>query len=130
MHPPRYAEQTDIPELELLAGELLPDCPIPEFRVSDPNCFCVIIHGGYLYAQIEKWNGSRVVFVISAAALPTALPGDRRAAYNMLESWAKERGLPQILALTKHPEVFLKRWDFRLESFLISKDLTSAKHKK
>jgi|GEM_PF-4662803 hypothetical protein len=124
MHPPRYARESDIEELEILAGELLPGIPVPVFRVDQSDHFCVIIHGGYVYARVERWNGERVAFVLSAAALPTALPEHRREAYRMLEEWSQKRGVGRIMAFTKTPEVFLKHWGFLLESFVISKTVT------
>jgi len=124
----RRAEREDVVLLTTLASELLPGHPVPDFtRILEGDVFCVVDDaGGYLLARLDRWNGERVAFVISAAALRTVPEASRKEAYSLLESWCRDRWVGKILTMTRTPEVFLKRWGFKLESFVISKNVTLA----
>ena len=121
----RPATREDIPFLTSLARELLPDKPIPMFHyATTPGYFCVLDEGGaYLFAHIDVWNGERVAMIISAAARKDVSEKSRTDIYNWLCEWSRVSGIMKLLALTSTPEVFLKHWGFKLESFVISKDV-------
>jgi hypothetical protein len=121
----RVATLTDLPALENLARELVPRVPVPDFRyLTDPIYFCVISdQGGYIFARIDQWNGELVGFVISTAARKDVPLEDRIDGNGLLESWARTMGVKKLLTITPTPEVFLKRWGFKLESFVISREI-------
>jgi len=128
----RQAEVTDIVLLTTFANELLPNYPTPDFsNIKEANYVCIISDmGGYIFAKIDRWNGKRVAFIISAAAYKNVPDIERKAMSDMLDNWCRDHWISKILTMTPTPEVFLKRWGFKLESFVISRAVSSPEHKK
>ena len=120
----RLATRDDIPELIALANELLPpDCPPPFQFIGHADYFCAITDGGFLLARRDMWNTEPAAFVISAAGRKHVPALVRHTVFVWLNEWAKLHGLKKIVAFSRVPEVFLKRWGFKLESFVISKEV-------
>ena len=77
---------------------------------------------GVLYASIEEWDNEDVVFI----HLCVIDPQQKNTGFEFMariNKWGREKGIKKIIFSTNRPKGFIRKYKFKQESFILSKEV-------
>lgn len=77
---------------------------------------------GFVFASVEEFNGEDVCFIHSCIIDPK----QKNTGFEFmarLKKWCENKGLKKMVIGTDRPEAFIKKYKFKYETTLLSKDL-------
>jgi hypothetical protein len=105
----------DVLENMLLQGIGSPDARIVVDKKGDEV-------RGFMFGSIERFQGENVVYIQSCYVSPKA-PHAFHELYANINTWAKEKFIKTVIAMTQRPEAFARKYKFTILTHVVKREV-------